>query len=984
MTFRMPPGAPNLPKMPRVSRGPRWALPSVVTLAVLAIILAVTTNLYTELLWYRSVDFSGVFTTRLRTQLLLFLLFGTVTGILVAANVVVAYRLRPAFRPLSPEQQGLERYRLALGPYRRIAVIGVGALFALMAGSSAAARWQTWLLWRNAVPFGKTDPQFGRDISYFTFTYPFQRFILGFCFFVVVLSLLAAAATHYLYGGLRLQTPGDKLTSGARAHLSVLLGVFVLLKAVAYWLDRYGLSFSTRGFVDTGASYTDINAVLPAKTILVVVAVICAVLFFGAPFSRGWLLPGAGLGLLVFSALVVGGVYPAVVQQLQVKPSEVDKERPYIERHIGATRDAYALRPGRDVVTTPHPGQVTGDLGRLRADTATLGNIRLLDPNQLQDTWQQLQGLTVFYKFPDTLDVDRYRLGGQEVEQVVAVRDIDTSGITGARRNWINEHLVFTHGYGLVAAPSDSVDPDGRPRFSERDIPTRGSLGLKQPRVYFGENSPTYSIVGAPRGAPARELDYPINAGSGQENFTYDGEGGIAIGSPLRRALYTLKFKEKNLLLSSGVNAQSRILYIRQPRDRVAKVAPWLTLDGDAYPAVVDGRIKWILDGYTTSNGYPYSERTTLRDATDDTLARTSASVAAQKQAQVNYIRNSVKAVVDGYDGSVSLYQWDTQDPVLKTWMKAFPGSVEPKGEMPSELRAHVRYPEDLFKVQRTLLTRFHVSDPRTFYNKSDFWRVPADPGETTARTDQPPYYLTFAMPGETSPSFRITSALLANNGKNLSAFVAVDSDPASSSYGRMRVLRLPSNATVDGPGQVANNFESDPEASKELTLLRGGGSQTIEGNLLTLPLGGGMLYVEPVYVRSKGAQSFPTLKRVFAQFNGRVSLKPTLDEALDEVFGRAGETGPDVPPPASGAGGVSAAVAQAVADANRAYADGQAALKAGDFTAYGEAQKRLAAALARLQSLSRQSSPSPSASPAPAPSPAATRPVSPSASPSS
>lgn len=971
MSFRMPSGQ-SLPR-PRLGRGPKLLLPVIVAGVLVLSLGSIFTSYYTDLLWFRSLDFSRVFTTQLRTRLLLFAIFGLLTALLVGVNIVMAYRLRPPFRPLSPEQQGLERYRVGLDPYRRWALIVVLGLLALMAGSSAASRWSTWLLWRNGVPFGQKDPQFHKDISYFTFTYPFQRFVLGFAFFVVVLSLLAAAATHYLYGGLRLQSPGDKLTPAARAHLSVILGVFVLLKAAAYWLDRFGLSFSRRGFVNTGASYTDINAVLPAKTILIFVALICAALFFANVFSRGWALPSIGLGLLALCALLIGGLYPAIIQQFQVKPSEVDKERVYITRHIDATRAAYGIRPAQDVDFKDYGGTLSGDLQGLRANKATLTNVRLLDPNIVQQTYQQLQGFKNFYKFPDVLDIDRYSQGGTNQEQVVAVRDINVDGLTANQQNWINSHLVYTHGYGVVAAPSDTVDTDGKPQFNESDIPVKGNLKVTQPAVYFGENSPPYSVVGAPGKTTPRELDYPTSDASGQRKTTYEGKGGVEMGSRVRQLLYAFRFRQKNLVLSSGVNSDSKILYIREPRARVQKVAPWLTVDGDPYPAVVGGRIVWILDGYTTSDGYPYSERRVLGDITADALTRTSTSVAAQGQREVNYIRNSVKAVVDAYDGTVSLYRWGARDPVLETWAKAFPGTIKDTAAVSPELLAHFRYPEDLFKVQRDLLTKFHVTDPASFYTGSDYWKVPPDPTKTAGSADQPPYYLTLGLPGEQGASFRLTSALVANARPNMAAFIAVDSDPAAPTYGKMTVLQLPSNTQADGPGQVANNFESFTPAATELSLLRRGGSDVDLGNLLTLPLGGGLIYIQPVYVKSTGATSYPTMKRVLVAFNGVLSYKPTLSAALDEVFKATTAT----PPPTGGGGGpvtgnLNAAVKTTIAAANKAYADGQAALKAGDFTAYGAAQTRLQAALQRLSALSKATAaatPSPAATPAvPAP----------------
>jgi uncharacterized membrane protein (UPF0182 family) len=963
VSFRTPTAA----GLPRLPRRPRLLVPVAVVVFVTLLVLGVLTALYTDLLWFRSIGYSRVFTTRFRTQLLLFALFGLLMAVIVGANMVIAYRLRPPFRPMSLEQQNLERYRMTVEPYLTPLLLAVMGGLGLLGGLSAAGRWRTWLLWRNAVPFGQRDAQFHRDISYFAFTYPFQRFILGFLFFALILSLLAAALVHYIFGGLRLQTPADRVSPATQAHLSVLLGLFVLLKAVAYYLDRFGLAFSPRGVV-TGPSYTDVNAVLPAKTILVFVAVISAGLFFVTLFSNRALWPAVGLGLMVVLAVVIGGVYPAVIQRFQVGPSEANKEAPYIQRNIEATGKAYALD---GVEQRPYAGVAAGDLAKLRADKATLPNIRLLDPNELQQTWQSLQSLKTFYRFADTLDIDRYTIGGRQTDQVVGVRELNPGGLP--TENWINQHLVYTHGYGFVAAPGTQVDSEGRPLFSAKNLPQEGSIEVTEPRVYFGESSPAYSVVGAPAGVAPQELDFPSDQNAdGQVKNSYAGSGGVAMGSGFRKLLYAFHFRDKNLLLSNGINAASRILYVRNPRDRVQKAAPYLKLDGDPYPAVVDGRILWILDGYTTSDGYPYSQRQTLGEVTRDTTVATSDAVAAQPRDQVNYIRNSVKATVDAFDGTVTLYAWDDKDPVLRTWMRAFPNTVSPKSDISPDLAAHLRYPEDLFKVQRELLTKYHVGRPLDFYNGTDFWKVPPDPTQKGTSISQPPYYLTIALPGSDRPSFSLTSPLVAKNRPNLTAFLSVSSDPAS--YGKMTLLELPRNVQVNGPGQVTNNFESDPTAAQQLTLLRGGGSKTVEANLLTYPVGAGLLYVQPIYVQAlSGEGSYPALKRVFVGFGDKIAFSPTLGAALDEVFGAQGPVTPPPgggTPPPGGTGG-NAALRQAIADANAAFVAGQQALKTGDFAAYGAAQARLQAALARAAAASGSTggttpTPSPVASPTP------------------
>ncbi|HEX6468339.1 MAG TPA: UPF0182 family protein, partial [Streptosporangiaceae bacterium] len=805
-------------------------LPAVAGLVLLFILFMVFSGIWTQLLWYRSVGFSSVYTRELWTKLALFFGAGLFMVFVIGANLVIAYRLRPAYRPLSVEQQGLERYRTAIDPHRRLIAGAILALIGLITGSSMAGQWRTWMAFMNRTAFGVKDPQFHKDISFFVFTYPFLRMILGYLFAIVILSTLAALIVHYLYGGLRLQGPGDKASPHTRAHLSVLVGVFVLLKAIAYWFDRWGLAHSERGVV-TGPSYTDVNAVLPAKTILAVIAVICAAMFFVNLVRRGMTLPGVAFGLMVLSAILVGGVYPLLIQQFQVKPNEADKESTYIQRNINATRVAYGI--DRAAVTPQYAAKLTPNPDQLAQEASTIPGVRLLDPTVVSTTYQQLQQKRNFYQFPDTLDIDRYQLAGASRDTVVAVREL--SGAPEGRRNWVNDHLVYTHGFGFVAAEGGKVAPNGEPSFVEQDIPPTGQLGSFQPRIYFGERSPQYSVVGGPPGSTARELDYPDDSAQGQRNNTYDGSGGVPIGSFWNRLIFATHFKDRNLLLSGAINADSRILYGREPRERVQKVAPWLTLDGDPYPAVVNGRILWIVDGYTTSDGYPYSERVSLGEAASDTITETRHAVARQANDNLNYMRNSIKATVDAYTGQVTLYEWDGSDPIAKTWEKAFPNVVRPKSQISNELMQHLRYPQDLFKVQRRILARYHVTQAGAFYTGQDFWQVPSDP--TNPGRTQPPYYLTLRMPGDQDPEFSLTSTFTPRGRPNLSGFVAVDATPGAT-YGRIRVLELPRNTGVFGPGQVQNTFESDQNVKKVLTDLRLGGTKTVLGNLLTLPFG--------------------------------------------------------------------------------------------------------------------------------------------------
>ncbi len=959
---------------------PRLLAPALAVVAAVLIIGGVSIALFTDLLWYRQIGFATVFTTVLRTKLLLFFVFGLVMALLIGVNITIAYRSRPPFRPMSLEQQNLERYRVAVEPYLVPLVLLASGVFGLFAGLSAASRWQVWTLFINRTSFGEKDAQFGKDISYFAMTYPFQRFLLGFLLTAIVLSLLAAAATHYLFGGVRVQTPGEKVSSAARAHLSVLVGVVVLLKAVGYYLDRFGLAFSERGRVQ-GPSYTDVNAVLPAKSILAGIAVICALLFFANIVVRNFLLPGGALALLVISAVVIGGIYPAYTQQFRVKPNELQRESKYIDRNIEATRKAYQID---GVKTMPYAAQATATQTQLRGDKGTVPNIRLLDPNVLSDTFRQFQGLRSYYAFNESLDIDRYDLGNGLEDYVVAVRELNTSGLRDQQRNWVNEHLVYTHGNGIVLAPANRVNPQGLPNFVVGDLPVKSpkELPVTEPRIYFGEGTADYSVVKTAQD----ESDGPVGSSGQDDTYTYTGDGGVQLSGPARKLAYALKFREKNLLLSSALTKDSRIMYIREPRERVQKVAPFLKLDGDPYPAVVDGKVVWILDGYTTSSGYPYSQRTTLGAVTADSQTNGATRLPDQS---VNYIRNSVKATVDAFTGAVALYEWDTDDPILETWAKAFKGIITPKDKIPADLEAHFRYPEDFFKVQRDLLGRYHLTTAAEFFQGEDYWQIPGDPSSrvtagadtrdpnspagTTSlfnagagAPDQPPYYVVQQFPGTDKPTFSLTTAFVALRRQNLTAVASVSSDPGD--YGTIRILELPDSVTVNGPQQVANQFGSDARVRDDLLPLERGNSDVVVGNLLTLPVGGGLLYIEPIYVRARSDNSYPTLQLVLAAYGDRVASAPTLAQALTELFGdgAASPTPTGTPNPTASPSPGAGDVKSAVAAADQAFKDGQDALKRSDFAAYGEAQNRLQAALAQLATLlgaSASPSPSPSAS---------------------
>ncbi len=900
--------------------------------------LMLAANFWTDYKWFGSTGYTSVFLTQLWTRVLLFAVAGLVMAVIVGASIFFAYRSRPGVRPMSLEQQGLDRYRQSIDPHRKLFFwIAVGAL-ALLAGAAASGDWRSYLQFMNSVEFGVNDPEFGMDVAFFAFTYPFLRILLGYVYAAVILAFIAAVIVHYLYGGVRLQNDsGQRATPAARVHLSVLLGLFVLLRAGSYWLDRYGLVFSERGYT-FGASYTDVNAVKTALLILTVISVICAVLFFANIYFKNTMVPMASLGLLLLSAVLVGVAYPEIVQRFQVSPNEQRLESPYIERNIEYTRQAYDIADAEVQAYDATTELSAQDLVEESQGTT----VRLADPSVVSQTFQQMQQVRGFYQFPDVLEVDRYPDSeGNLIDTIVAVRELD--GPPSDQNNWLNRHLIYTHGYGMVAAAGTQIDAEGRPVFTEYNIPPRGELsdvvGEYEPRVYYGREGADYVIVQA-----EEEYDYPLDAedttedvptpedavdpeispspdearapadaeqqsadeenaeqtdggapteegteesGGSQAYNRYEGSGGVQLSGFFDRILYAIKYQEPNILLNSAINSDSRILYERDPLNRVEKVAPFLTVDSRPYPAVVDGKIVWIVDAYTTSNGYPYANRIDFTQAVTDTFTDGAIQqVGAIPGNEVNYIRNSVKATVDAYDGTVTLYAWDEEDPVLRTWMGAFPGVVQDKDQMSDELVDHLRYPDDLFKVQREIMRQYHVTDAAAYYGGQDFWTIPTDP---TGGTDnpEPPYRQTIHYPGEEEATFSLTSTFVPRGRENLAAFMAVDSDPRSEDYGKLKLLELPRSTVIFGPGQVQNAFDADADVREVLLPLEQSNAEVTRGNLLTLPFAGGLLYVEPLYVQAGGggAASFPLLQQVMVGFGEEVAIGNNLPDALSNLF---------------------------------------------------------------------------------------------------
>ncbi|MGP5726846.1 UPF0182 family membrane protein [Arthrobacter rhombi] len=947
------------------NKKPSPLVPTIVAIGILVAAFIFFANIYADVLWYNQTGYGQVFWTELLTKVAIFIVAFLIMAAAIRASLQVAFKTRPVYAPDMQMQDNISRYQAQLEPIRRLLMWGIPLVIGAFAATALASQWQTVLLYINQVPYGEVDPQFNRDLSFYMNSLPFYGLLVGFLISVVLIAGIAGLLTHYLYGGIRIQERGGvTISRPARLHVSIAAALFLLLQGANFWLDRYATLENQGGRV-AGALYTDVHAVIPTKTILVVAAVLVAVLFVVGAIMGRWKLPLIGTAMLVVTALVAGGVYPMLVQQFQVVPSEKTLEQPYIKKNIEMTRKAYGLDA---VQATPYKATIDTAKNALSKDKATTTNIRLLDPDLVSDSFAQLQQFRTYYKFAPTLNVDRYQVDGKTEDTVIAVRELDVD----PSDSWVNQHVTYTHGYGAVAAYGAKVAAGGRPDFMLEGIPTSGVLGndsTYEPRIYFGEYSPEYSVVGGPEDWDPRELDHPSDkSGEGDAKTTFEGDGGPIVGNFFNRLVYSLKFSSTDLLLSDAINKESQILYDRAPKDRVQKVAPYLTTDSNAYPAIVDGRVKWIVDAYTTNSSFPYSTEQQLDTAVRDSL--TGENRTAALSGKVNYIRNSVKATVDAYDGTVDLYAWDPDEPLLKAWQKVFPSTVKPISEISGDLMSHVRYPEDLFKVQRTLLGNYHVTDPDDFYESNDAWSVPNDPTSPDTPVPQPPYYLSLRMPDQKKETFSLTGTFIPKTSEGgqqrnvLYGFLAAEADAGSKAgkksdgYGTLRLLELPRSTVVPGPGQAQQNFDSNTTVSTQLNLLRSGASKVINGNLLSLPVGGGVLYVQPVYVQSTGETSYPTLRKVLVSFGDKVGYADTLSEALDQLFdGSSGaETsegdGSKSPDDEDGKGGESAPASEqqqlkeALADASAAIKAGQNALGDGDFAKYGNEQKKLNDAL--------------------------------------
>jgi len=928
---------------------------SLVILVALAAALLFASGLYTDFLWFDQLGFAKVFTTQITAQAISFAAAFLVSGLAVYFSLFAALRSRPIYARNFLDGDPLAAFRQLADQARRTAQLVLPAIVAVIGGLAAGAQWQLGATFLNHTYTGTKDAQFGLDVGFYLFDLPFYNFVVGFASTIALLCLVIAVVVHATYGNIRFNGRSSTIAKPARVQLAITAAVFLLVQGATLWLDQYATMTSDSGLF-TGATYADVNAAIPSFQILALIAFAVAIMFLVTAVIGRWRLALVGTGLMVVSSIILAGVFPWVVQTFQVVPNERTLEAEFIKRNIDATRIAYGLDGIDDV---EYQAKTDAQAGALRADAETTANIRLIDPTLVSSAFRQLQQVQQYYNFANHLDVDRYNINGKTQDTVLAVRELNQSGL-GSSQSWYNNVIVYTHGYGMVAAYGNQSSSDGQPVFLQSGIPNAGQLGTFEPRIYFGEQSPEYSIVGATSGSK-RELDYPSSTGATAESYTFSGNGGPKLNGFINRVAYALKFQSEQILLSDAIGDNSQIMYQRNPRERVQAVAPYLTLDGDIYPAVVDGRIQWIVDGYTTSANYPYASAQNLSQgiadsATDHTLVR----------GNINYIRNSVKATVDAYDGSVKLYAWDDKDPILKTWSKIYPNTILPISKISGQLMSHVRYPSDLFKIQRSVLGNYHVNDAGIFYSQSDGWMTPNDPTGAVSLTNgsslQPPYYLSMKLQGQTQSNFSLYTTFIprstSESSRNvLRGYLVANSDAGSTpgvvapTYGKMTLLTVPKSLNIPGPGLVQNNFSADSDVSRLLNILRQGSTKVLNGNLLTLPVGGGLLYVQPVYIQSTGETSYPLLKKVLVAFGDKIAFEDTLSGALDALFGgNSGTSAPETPSTGTTTPTTDSAKIKAqLAIAKQAMADKASALASGDWAAYGKADAKLKAAIDAL-----------------------------------
>ncbi|MCY4371332.1 MAG: UPF0182 family protein [bacterium] len=925
---------------------------------------------WTDYLWFSSVGATTVWSTVLVSQVVLGAAGFLVAGLVVWINLVAVRRISTGrFVLAGPADEAVERFQEWVSSRRRWFEVAVAALLGLFVGAGASGWWRNVLLYLNEVGFDIADPIFGRDVAFYVFRIPVYRDIIGFLFQLVIITILVSVAAHYLFGGIRWSSNRlPEVASGVKSHLSVLLAAMAILKAIAYRLDTYDLLYSTRGAI-FGASFTDVNAHRPALTLLAAISLFAAGLLLWNIRRAGWILPAVAAGLWLVVSVVVGGIIPAAIERFQVQPDQFNKERPYIDHHIEFTLEAYGLGEGQvEIRDFAASSELTAD--DIAANQATISNVRLWDPGVLTPAYSQLQAIRPYYQI-STVDTDRYVIDGALTQVMVAARELDSDDLPA--EGWVNEKLVYTHGFGEVMSRASDVNPTtGEPAFLVRDVPPRSSvpeLETAQPRIYFGEaeEAGSYVIVGTAQ----QEVDFPSGEGDSVVRNTYAGSGGVQLSNTAIRSAMALRFGDLNILISGLLTSESKVLMVRNVVDRLKQVAPFMYADDDPYLALIDQRLVWIVDLYSVSNRYPYSQ-----PVIDSRLGFRS-----PLPRDLNYIRNSVKAVVDAEDGTMTLYVLEGADPLTLAYTKVFPDIFSDGSQMSDELRNHIRYPEDMFRLQSDIYATYHQLDAEDFFQDEDKWEVPLDPsssdrplirGDTIDQLGQVrqetklslPYYLLMKLPGEENLSYLILQSFNPASRPNMTAFMVAKSDPGT--YGKIVDYRLPRGKLINGLQQVSTRIDQDPVISQQFTLLGQQGSEIIRGNMLLVPIEESLMFVQPIYL--KGEQVLlPEFKRVVVVFGEESPpiMRETLDAALQEVFGRSrsapvsgfGEQPSDAAdgPGQAGITG-SEGLVSLIGEINDVFEEADAALRSGDLGGYQEKVDEVARMIRRLGILLEES----------------------------
>lgn len=906
-------------------------------------------RIITDYQWFGEVGYQNVFGGILGAKLTLFFGVSTLFFLLVYTNVWAAFALNASVAKPRLYDEERERFAQIIRSVGRWGSLGIVLLLSLMVGGNASTHWSEYMLFTHPVAFGQVDPQLGNDVGFYVFRLPFLNYLQGTLLFTLAAAAIGAAAIHYGERAVDFASGATAtIAPHVRAHVLGLLGVVAVAAAWGHLLGRYDLLLSDNGqFV--GAGYTDIHARMPGMVIqaclMLVVAALC---WLNTRLWRPFLPPIAGLVLWGVGSALALGVYPGFVQRFRVVPNQYNAEEPYIKRDIEATRQAYGLTAVRTVaLDTPAP-LLPADLA---AERLTTSNIRLWDWPQLGRVYQAKQALKTYYRFglppgvpsstgPYNIDVDRYLINGEERQVMLAPREMFVPGLPQQAQTWVNQRLQYTHGYGVVMSPVNRVDADGLPEYFMEQIPvrsTRPELKLDQPGIYYGELQDEYVFVGTKQ----NELHYP--GPERNEETRYSGKGGVRVGGFMARTAWSMRLGDFNLMLAPDLTSESRVLIRRNIRERAQTVAPFLNWDNDPYLVVADGRLTWIMDAYTVSDRYPYARPYAVGTGYEGVSQ------------EFNYIRNSVKATIDAYDGTLRFYVSDTADPVLRAWSRIFPGLMRPLDQMPQSLRSHIRYPEDLFRVQRDIYTIYHITSPKIYYGKEDQWDVPSDPTDagdegSSAGGRMAPYYVNMRQAGEKGAEFLLMTPFTPKAVQNLAAWMCARCDPEH--YGELVCYRFPKGSNVNGPQQIMAQVNSQPEISRTVSLLDQRGSRVIWGNLLVIPLGKALVYAMPLYVQASATTSaqIPEISQVILASGDRVVMRPTLDQALlAMVEGRGAAVADGGKEPGAGAKPVTSQLPIPVTDA---LTRAQAALRRAQESkkGYDAALEELSQALKELQ----------------------------------